>query len=294
MRYQVGLEIGYDYDGPSDAARHVLRLAPATITDRQTLISWTLEVSPRPAERHGRIDFFGNVVTDVTLRTVHRRLRYKMKAVVDRQSIAGVLDISPSLPRLAEEVAAFKGLTSDSPHHFLGATPRTGPMPETTRYARSAAEGALTTFEAVEAIGRALHRDMTFDADATTVETSPGEAFADRRGVCQDFTHVMIACLRGIGVPAGYVSGFLRTKPPEGESRLEGADAMHAWVRAWCGYETGWVEYDPTNALLVSGDHIVVAHGRDYGDVAPVKGMTLTAGSQTSRHSVDVIPLDET
>jgi transglutaminase-like putative cysteine protease len=117
------------------------------------------------------------------------------------------------------------------------------------------------------------------------------DAFAARHGVCQDFSHIMIACLREIGVPAGYVSGFLRTEPPEGQPRLEGADAMHAWVAAWCGTQTGWVEFDPTNAIRVSSDHIVVARGRDYSDVAPVKGVLWTAGSQTTKQVVDVIPL---
>jgi transglutaminase-like putative cysteine protease len=102
----------------------------------------------------------------------------------------------------------------------------------------------------------------------------------------------MIACLRGIGIPAGYVSGFLRTTPPPGQPRLEGADAMHAWVRAWCGMETGWVEVDPTNALMVANDHIVIARGRDYADVAPVKGVLRTAGSQTTEQAVDVVALD--
>jgi transglutaminase-like putative cysteine protease len=101
----------------------------------------------------------------------------------------------------------------------------------------------------------------------------------------------MIACLRGIGIPAGYVSGFLRTIPPAGKERLAGADAMHAWVRAWCGTEAGWIEFDPTNNLLVANDHIVIARGRDYADVAPVKGVLRTAGSQTTEQSVDVVPL---
>ena len=103
---------------------------------------------------------------------------------------------------------------------------------------------------------------------------------------------MMIACLRGVGIPAGYVSGFLRTDPPPGQPRLEGADAMHAWVRAWCGWETGWIEYDPTNAVVAGTDHILVARGRDYGDVAPVKGVLRIAGEQTSEQAVDVVPVD--
>ena len=150
----------------------------------------------------------------------------------------------------------------------------------------------MTALDAVRAVGLALHRDMHFDPEATTVDTPPAEAFARRHGVCQDFAQVMIACLRGVGIPAGYVSGFLRTNPPPGQPRLEGADAMHAWVRAWCGWQAGWVEFDPTNAISAGTDHIVVARGRDYGDVAPVKGVLRIAGEQKTEHAVDVIPVD--
>ena len=132
---------------------------------------------------------------------------------------------------------------------------------------------------------------MKFDPKATTVDTPATEAFAKRHGVCQDFSHIMIACLRGIGIPAGYVSGFLRTLPPPGKPRLEGADAMHAWVRAWCGPEAGWIEFDPTNDKLAGEDHIVVAYGRDYSDVSPIKGTMRISGGQKSKQAVDVIPL---
>ncbi len=160
-----------------------------------------------------------------------------------------------------------------------------------TAYAREQLSAGMTVADAVRSVGLALHRDMKFDPDATTVDTPPAEAFDRRHGVCQDFAQVMIACLRGVGIPAGYVSGFLRTIPPRGQPRLEGADAMHAWVRAWCGWQAGWVEFDPTNAMLAGTDHIVVARGRDYGDVSPVKGILRTAGDQTSEQAVDVIPV---
>ena len=127
--------------------------------------------------------------------------------------------------------------------------------------------------------------------EATTVATHASDAFKLKRGVCQDFSHVMIAGLRGLGIPAGYVSGFLRTIPPPGKERLEGADAMHAWVRAWCGREVGWIEFDPTNDMLASNDHITVGYGRDYSDVAPIVGVLRTTGSQTGEQAVDVIPV---
>ena len=148
----------------------------------------------------------------------------------------------------------------------------------------------MTTLAIVRALSDALHRHMAFDAEATTVDTAPAEAFRERRGVCQDFTHIMIAGLRGIGIPARYVSGVLRTDPPPGGERLEGADAMHAWVSAWCGNETGWVEFDPTNAVAAGSDHIVIGYGRDYSDVAPVRGVLRSSGAQKSSQAVDVTP----
>jgi transglutaminase-like putative cysteine protease len=137
-----------------------------------------------------------------------------------------------------------------------------------------------------------IHRDFAYDRESTDVDTAPLEAFNLRKGVCQDFVHVMIAGLRGVGIPAGYVSGFLRTIPPKGKPRLEGADAMHAWVRAWCGQHTGWVEFDPTNAMLAGPDHITIGHGRDYADISPIVGVLRTSGGHEAKQSVDVIRVE--
>ena len=122
------------------------------------------------------------------------------------------------------------------------------------------------------------------------VISSAAEAFTARHGVCQDFAHVMISGLRGLGLAAGYVSGYLRTVPPPGRPRLEGADATHAWVSVWCGEKRGWIGFDPTNAVFAENDHIVLAIGRDYGDVAPIDGIILAPGVQTLKVEVDVIP----
>jgi transglutaminase-like putative cysteine protease len=144
----------------------------------------------------------------------------------------------------------------------------------------------------VRGISAAIYDYFNFDAEATDVGTTPLEAFEAKHGVCQDISHVTIAALRGLGVPAGYVSGYLRTEPPEGQPRLEGADAMHAWVRAWCGQELGWIELDPTNNIDVVNDHVVVAYGRDYSDVAPVRGAVRSSGEQGTLHQVDMIPVE--
>ena len=139
---------------------------------------------------------------------------------------------------------------------------------------------------------QALHDFMTFDAAATTVDKEAAEAFRLHRGVGQYFSHIMILALQALGIPAAYVSGYLRTLPPEGGVKLEGVDAMHAWVRAWCGAEQGWIEYDPTNATRVGTDHIVVGYGRDYADVSPVSGHLRSSGGQRHSQAVDVALLD--
>lgn len=291
MLYDVTLEIIYDYASPANSGRHALRLMPATLRGEQTLLSGRISFQPDPSEWEDRIDFFGNAVTDIAYRRSHSQLHFKLQARIDRTATAEEFDISPPLKSLAREIAAIQSLKADKPVHFLTASPRLPLGPAFAVYAEEHVSDGMSTVSAVESIGRALHEDMRFDAGATTVETPPLEAFERRHGVCQDFSHIMIACLRSIGIPAGYVSGFLRTIPPEGQPRLEGADAMHAWVRAWCGVEVGWIEYDPTNAVRVGQDHIVVARGRDYGDASPVKGVLRTAGGQTTSHSVDVVPL---
>ncbi len=290
MLYDVSLEITYDYASPANSGRHALRLVPATIPGEQRLVSSSIRFSPGPTERRDRKDYYGNAVTDVAYRRSHSELTFKLAARIDRTATPEELDISPPLGALAREMAEIHSLKPDEPVHFLTASPRLSLAPAFAVYAQEHVSPGMSAFAAIQAIGRALHDDLEFDAEATSVDTPALEAFERRHGVCQDFSHIMIACLRSIGIPAGYVSGFLRTIPPEGQPRLEGADAMHAWVRAGCGIEVGWIEYDPTNALRVGQDHIVVARGRDYGDAAPVKGVLRTSGTQTTGHKVDVIP----
>jgi transglutaminase-like putative cysteine protease len=136
-----------------------------------------------------------------------------------------------------------------------------------------------------------IKSDFRYDPTATAVSTPLTEAFTKRGGVCQDFAHIMIAGLRGLGIPARYVSGYIRTIPPPGKPRLEGADASHAWVSVWCGVEFGWLDLDPTNGIHVGNDHIVVAIGRDYADVSPIDGMIHGSGGQKLVVTVDVIPI---
>lgn len=291
MRYDIHLSIGYRYGAPSDHSRAIVRLLPSDIPGRQVVTSRLLAIDPLPGERRETLDFFGNATTVLAFHEPVEEIELILNATAERIALAESLDLSPDLGALAAEVSDYRSLDPASPHHFLGASSRVAPDPAISAFAAAQAVPGLTARQLVIALGGALHAEMRFDPDATDATTAPGEAFANRHGVCQDFSHIMIAALRSLGVPAGYVSGFLRTLPPPGKPRLEGADAMHAWVSAWCGSKTGWIEFDPTNACPVGSDHIAVAYGRDYLDVSPVRGVLRTSGAQTSHQNVDVIPL---
>jgi len=288
MRYRLALTIRYRFARPTGAARQVLRICPANLPGVQSVERCKVVVSPTPNERHAHVDFFGMEAIGVVLAAGLSDLRFEMTAEVTRKDPGAAFDLSVPLAALRADLAAETGLGADSPHHFLAPSPRIPVVPAISRHAAAAVAGAPTTRAAVEALGRALHRDMTFDARATEVDTPIATAFEGRHGVCQDFSQIMVAGLRSLGIPAAYVSGFLRTLPPPGRPRLQGADAMHAWVRAWTGAKGGWVDFDPTNACFAGSDHVTIGHGRDYGDTAPVTGMLRVSGAQNGSHSVDM------
>lgn len=291
MLYDISLAIVYEYDTPASGARHILRVLPLSLPGRQRLIAGSVSVSPEPDEKSSFTDFFGNPATAIMYRSQHGTLEIGMQARVQVDVPEPVADFSPLVGGLQGDLDAVWSLDGHSPHHLAGPSPRLADNPAIAAYARSAVKPGMTVCEAAYAICKLIHTDFKYDPEATTVDSTPFEAFKIKRGVCQDFTHVMIVALRSLGIPAGYVSGFLRTIPPPGKERLEGADAMHAWVRVWCGESLGYIELDPTNNIPAGGDHIVVAYGRDYSDVAPVIGVLKSYGNHSTRQAVDVIPL---
>lgn len=291
MLYDLSLHMGYIYDTPASGARHIMRVLPLSLADRQRLIAGSITVSPSPDEQSNFTDFFRHPATSFLLRAPHEKLDIRMQARVQVESQPIEADFSPLLSRLPDEIAGIWSIAPDSPHHFLGDSPRLGQAREIADYARQSVSPAMTVMQIAHAICARIHRDFTYDGEATSVDTTPIEAFQLKRGVCQDFVHVMIVALRSLGIPTGYVSGFIRTIPPPGKERLEGADAMHAWVRVWCGEMAGWIELDPTNDIPAGTDHIVVAYGRDYSDVAPVIGVLKSYGGHKTVQAVDVIPL---
>ncbi|MFK4810509.1 transglutaminase N-terminal domain-containing protein [Devosia sp. ZW T5_3] len=292
MLYDVRLDLHYDYDAPVHGGRHLIRVAPISVPGTQRVIAASLSFEPRPQRESAFTDFFGNAVTTITYLTPHDHLDIRLTARVQVEDIHPPADLSPTVERLRQEVTRFWSVEPDSPHHFLAESGSVQLVPAITAYARNVMADAPSVLAAANEFCMAIHRDFIYDPKATDVQTTPAEAFALRKGVCQDFAHVMIAGLRGAGIPAGYVSGFLRTNPPPGKARLEGSDAMHAWVRVWCGQHMGWVEFDPTNAMIAGGDHISIGHGRDYADISPIVGVLKTHGSHETTQSVDVIRVE--
>jgi len=291
--YWVRHKTTYTYEAEVTYARCVLRLTPPSNT-AQTLLDNAIAITPEPSDRLKRIGPFGEETLTVVIDKPHKVLVIEATSWVDVHAPPPP-DAAASPAWEAVRAAAFEisSLEADSPAAFLYPTARTPLAPEITNYARKSFRAGRPIVEAASDLMTRIHAEFVYDSEATTVSTPATEAFKVRRGVCQDFAHIMVAGLRGLGLPAAYVSGYLRTNPPPGRPRLQGADATHAWVSLWCGEADGWVGFDPTNAILARDDHITLATGRDYGDVAPIDGLTLSPGEQALKVEVDVVPESE-
>ncbi|KAB1073264.1 transglutaminase family protein [Methylobacterium planeticum] len=291
MIYTLRHLTAYRYGRPARFARCSLRLRPRD-GEGQTVLASRVEITPAPRTEVRRQDYFGIETTAITIDTPHTAFRVE---ALSRIEVARPPLPDPEAGRPWESVrdaaAASRDLGPDSPVHFLFPSQRVPLVAAVTDYARASVLPGRSAYGLAHDLMRRIRDDFRFDAKATTVSTPLAEAFALRAGVCQDFTHVMIAGLRGLGLPAAYVSGYLRTIPPPGRPRLRGADASHAWVSVWCGDR--WIGLDPTNGVGVRDDHIVVARGRDYGDVSPIDGIVSASGSQKLKVEVDVVPEHE-
>jgi transglutaminase-like putative cysteine protease len=294
MIYDVRQVTTYSYAVPVASASHVLRLLPV---DRpgQRVLSVALEIEPESAERSDGRDFFGNGLTRVALYTRHDELVLRTTARINVTAPAlPPPEATPNWEAVRELAWDSADLSPVAPAHFLFPSRRVPMVTEITAYAAESFAPGRSILAAGLDLACRINADFAYDSETTDVSTPITTAFAQKSGVCQDFTEVMIAGLRGLGLAAGYVSGFLRTKPPPGKPRLEGADAMHAWVSLWCGPDLGWVGLDPTNAMIAASDHIVLAIGRDYADAAPVDGIIVITGDHDVDVEVDVVPVDET
>ena len=289
MIYDIRHLTSYSYESPVSFARCSLRLEPLS-GDGQQLVSHAVEIRPRPASRTVRRDFFGTQTESVVIETTHRSLRIvsRSRVSVSRQALARNAP-SPSWESVRDVALEATSLGPASPVGYVFGSSLVPVLVPVTDYAASSfPPGGGIVAGAVDLMHRIRH-DFKYDPKATVISTPLREVFEKRHGVCQDFAHVMIAGLRGLGLPAAYVSGYLRTIPPPGQPRLQGADATHAWVSVWCGAEIGWIGFDPTNDLLVGNDHIILAIGRDFSDVSPVDGIIVGSRKQKLHVAVDVL-----
>ena len=293
MRYAIRHVTRFDYGAPVQFARCNLRLQPIAWSG-QVLEDYALSVEPGGRTSPARAEAgLANVVRLVVERPV-RHLAIESRSHIRVERLVPVP--GPDDPTLAE-VAAWARVSRDlgpaGPASYLYPTPLIPLDRDIAAWCAQDLAPDRGVLEASIALAVRFQNEFTFDASATLVDTPPRDAFLKRKGVCQDFAQVMISGLRAAGVPAAYASGYIRTLPPPGQPRLVGADATHAWVLVWCGPERGWEGVDPTNGIWMAGDHIVMAVGRDYAEIAPIDGVMLGSGAAKLDVSVDVEPLDD-
>ena len=277
----------YHYASPVTVSHHAARVEPRVLPQQQ-LENFSLHIGPTPAVIKPRVDFFGNQVCGFSIQEIHQHLEITARS---RVTVAATTPPAPALsPDWESVVKLFADPVSPKvvePYQFVFDSPLLGASPELADYARESFGAKTPLLAAVADVNRRIFSDFKFDPTATTVATPLEEVLEKRRGVCQDFAHLAIACLRSLGLPARYVSGYLRTRPPAGKERLVGADASHAWFAVFCP-DVGWVDFDPTNNVLPAEEHITVAFGRDYSDVSPVSGVITGGGAHVVKVSVDV------
>jgi transglutaminase-like putative cysteine protease len=287
MIFEVSHRTSYRYSRPVLRSQHLVHLTPRSGA-RQTVRRHGLLIEPAPASNISREDYFGNCSAVLTIEEKHSELIVQARSTVEVHA--------PDLPSPAattawEQVPAKAlgktGALDMGVLQYVSASRHTGAVRPALDYARASFRPDRPILEAALELTQRIHRDFTFDSTATDISTPVSHVLKERRGVCQDFAHLAITCLRAFGLPARYVSGYLLTYPPPGAERLKGADASHAWISVWIP-EAGWVDLDPTNGIVPAGEHVTLACGRDFADVSPVSGVLLGGGRQRLEVAVDV------
>ena len=288
MNYSITHKTTYDYGDVVPECFNIVRLAPRPIAD-QVCEDHELTIVPQPTERTKRTDYFGNQIEQFSIDAPHSTLEVTARTKI--KVTARVLPDAASssawetlvVPRDGDEIDLISTQLAFDSMHIRS-------RPEFARYAKISFTDGRPIVEAATELTHRINEDFDFDPEATIVSTPVEEVFQKKAGVCQDFAHFQIACLRSLDLPARYVSGYLRTTPPPGKARLVGADASHAWVGIYCGTEIGWMDFDPTNDVIPALDHVTIGWGRDYADVCPIQGVFTGGGKTLMSVSVDVEP----
>lgn len=292
MIYDVNHITTFEYERRVSVSHQLLRLTPRS-HPRQRVKSSRILVEPAAAVRTSRKDYFANEVTYLTVQEPHSRLKIhaNSRIEVDRGDDA-YLDLSQNWEDVAAQLRAPRTLEGIDASQFCFASPYIDFDEAVLAYARQTLVPGMALLPAVMELTARVFTEFTYEGGVTDVWTPVSEVLENRKGVCQDFAHLQIACLRSVGLAARYVSGYLLTRPPEGQERLIGADASHAWLSVYCP-GLGWVDVDPTNNLRPRDEHIALAWGRDYGDVSPTTGVIVGGGKHRVSVSVDVAPVDQ-
>lgn len=298
-RLSVEHETRYDYASPVEMAHHVACLRPLSDAGQQLRV-FDMSVSPAASHHSTRLDAFGNSRAYFSLDTPHARLVVTARSEVDVWARFQALDPSRALhcAQVRERLAYRAHRPFEPASEFAYASPYVPLHEELRAYALSSLHPSRPVAEGAIELMHRIHRDFDYAPASTDISTPVLQVFERRQGVCQDFAHLMLGCLRACGLAARYVSGYLLTQPPPGQTRLVGADASHAWVSVWCpglGSERGgeWLGLDPTNDCLPGRHHVRVAYGRDFGDVTPLRGVIRGGGRHTLSVRVTTLVLDE-
>jgi len=289
VNYEIVHRTVYEYSSEVSVSQHVVHLTPRNLPSQQCL-RHELIVEPAPALVTSREDYFGNSTSFFTMAGAHRTLVVTARSEVSLYPRRWPTpDTTPAWERARGYADRSENLTIEA-QEFIYPSILIPALPALSEYARPSFSPGRPVLEAVLDLTRRIFTDFTFDPKATTVATPLEEVIRKRRGVCQDFAHFQIGCLRALGLPARYVSGYLETQPPPGKTKLVGSDASHAWVQVFVP-DYGWIEVDPTNNVMPSDRHIVVAWGRDFEDVSPIRGVISGGDKHMLKVAVDVTPV---
>lgn len=288
MNYTITHTTSYRYSSPVNVCHNVLILEPKRSAALQCL-DYRIEVDPEPRVTARREDMFGNIVRRFSLAESHTELHItSVSQVAVNATVLPDLTMSPTC---AQVMASSKEQSDPnwlSVAPFFYDSPRISCSQDFVDFASKSLQADVPVLTAAMNLTRQIYTEFEYSKDATQVDTPTETAFEGRHGVCQDFAHVAVACLRSFGLAARYVSGYLRTIPAPGTKRLIGNDESHAWFSVYCGQELGWIDFDPTNDCVCNPNHVPIASGRDYSDVVPVRGMFIGGGKTVLSVSVDV------
>lgn len=292
MLYEVSHSTQYNYESPVGQSRHLLHLSPRIVTG-QNILNHAISIDPTPSNRTERSDYFGNPTTIVTIEDDHNQITFvsttKLEVLPKQEPTFAASPDWTETARIVQQLEAANEDPVDLTQYACFSS-HTTPTAEIAAYAESIFTPGRPVLEGARELTARIFDEFIYDGAATDVATPLSKVMEMKRGVCQDFTHFALACLRACDLPARYVSGYLLTHPPEGQPRLVGADASHAWFSVWSP-DCGWIDFDPTNNLLPSDEHITLAYGRDFADVSPISGVVTGGGAHQVIVGVDVKPI---